>query len=98
MGPTEYARALAMLTEALQHSPSMLEPLTAADMRAAATTFKQRTVSPDGWHPRTFMLLSDESLTVLADLMNIFERQGMWATANSSVHTGCCGRKMEQID
>ena len=50
-------------------------------------------MAPDGWHPRTCLLLSDESLTVLAELMNIFEREGMWATTNSSVHMGVLWKK-----
>ena len=43
-------------------------------MRRTSASFKRRTgIAADGWHPRHFRLLSDEALTVLADLLEILE-------------------------
>lgn len=52
--------------------------LTAEALRAASTSFKERTaVSADGWHMKHFSLLSDEALAALALLLAAMEALGV---------------------
>jgi len=36
--------------------------------------------------PRTFVMLSEDGQQLIADLLNIFQSTGLWATANSTAH------------
>ena len=54
----------------------LLPPPTADHVEAASLTFKRRTARVDGWHPRHYGHLSKIALTVLAQLIYIFEAVG----------------------
>jgi len=53
------------------------EPLKPDFLRKMAKKFKRKTgVAPDGWHPRHYALLSDQSLSTLAMLYTLLEITG----------------------
>ena len=84
--PAEHAKAMQILNEALRIDPQPLEPLVGGNIAEAAKCFKKRTATPDGWHPRTFGLLSEESQDRLARVLNICECFGAWPEDESSIH------------
>ena len=84
--PGEIAQALAMIAKAIEEQGHSMRRITAADVREASKSFKRCTATPDGFHPRTFMLLSEAGQQLVADLLNLFESTGLWAKANSTIH------------
>ena len=60
-------------------------PLSAAEIRAAAKSFKLRTTAVEGWHPRHFAALPDESLTGLGLLWHLFEVAVWWPDSEAEL-------------
>ena len=77
--------ALRLLAEALALCPSTLAPITAEDILEGSKAFKQATVAPDGFHPRSIGLLGYEARAALAALLNKCEAAGKWPTEASDV-------------
>ena len=75
--PGETAKALGLIAKALEEQGHNMKKITAADVREASKSFKRCTATPDGFHPRTFMLLSEDGQQLIAELLNIFESTGM---------------------
>ncbi len=67
--------------------------LTPEQIRSASLSFARRTaVTYDGWHVRQFALVSDEGLTVLATILAVVEKAGMWPTQASLVTMPLIGK------
>ena len=84
--PEEHAQALTILNEALRLDPQPLSPITGTDVAQSSVAFKRKTVSPCGWHPRTYSLVSKESQDSLGRLLSQCEWNGMWPEEESSIH------------
>ena len=82
----EHGEALDILRKMLALDPDVLEPITGSDLAEAARRFKTRTATPDGWHPRSYGYLGEESRECLARLLNLCENMGVWPQQQSSVH------------
>ena len=82
----EHAKALAIIQEALQLDPQPLSLITGPEVGEAARHFKQKTATPDGWHPKTFGLVSSEGQDCLARILNTCECIGSWPEQQSSIH------------
>ena len=83
---SELEDAIKLIDAALQSCPEDLSPLTADDVHEASGAFRDRTSSPDGWHPKTFKLLSTAAKHSLAQFLNVLEKTGLWPESNSSLH------------
>jgi hypothetical protein len=63
-----------------------LSPLTPADIRRTAASFKATTAAPDGLAPKSIAFLSDPCLAALATLFHLFDRYG-WPPSEQLVLT-----------
>ena len=84
--PEELAEALAVLEAAIKANPQELSHIDADDVEAASSAYKEYTCAPDGWHPKTFRLLSRPAREALARLLRAIEESGWWPESNSSIH------------
>ena len=58
--PGGTAKALGLIAKALGEQGHNMKNVTAAEVRGASKSFKRCTATPDGFHPRIFMLLSED--------------------------------------
>ena len=85
---TEQEEAMKMLSQRLAQYPEAMQAITGNDVLEASLQFKKRTVSPDGWHPRSFALLGATGRDCIARLLTLCEKYGQWPGQCSSLMMG----------
>ena len=55
---------------------ALLPTLSVVELRSSSASFKEKTCNPDGLHPRSLSLLSDECLEGLAQILAVAEAVG----------------------
>ena len=73
---TQRGRAALAALDALVKPTPMPEPIVGSMVIQAGKSFKEHTVAPDGFHPRSCGLLSVQAADALAALLNAVEWTG----------------------